>query len=158
MSPSHRAEKCPATFLGEHSQQNGLKHFQDCFCMTWRSVRRWKVRKFRQKMQKTLNVSLTLSLSVSLLFHARESCKFLSHPPHLHWPWHNQAPAIPTPLLSPVFVQKDIPCYPAVQTPADHQQPMAPVASYLLKEPAAPSRALTQHPLLLPPHTMQLLG
>lgn len=33
-SPSRRTEKCPATFLGEHLQQNRLKGFQDCFGKT----------------------------------------------------------------------------------------------------------------------------
>lgn len=44
-----------------------------------------------------------------------------------------------------------------MQTPAALQQPTSPVASPLLKEVAGPSRALTDHPLLLPPHTMLLL-
>lgn len=44
-----------------------------------------------------------------------------------------------------------------MQTPAAPQQPTS-VASPLLKEPAVPSRALTDHSLLLPPQPTLLWG
>lgn len=102
-SPSRRAEKCPATFLGEHSQQNVLKGFQDRFGKTWRSVQR----KSSEEIWTNVFIPVWVSLTPSS---CQENCKSPSHPAHIQWPRHSQAPAVPSPLLNSVFVQKELLC------------------------------------------------
>lgn len=76
------------------------------------------VRKFRET-HKSLNIFIPLWVSLPPSSR-QESCKSPSHPAHIHWPRHSQAPAIPPPLLNSVFVQKELLC---CANPAALQQP-----------------------------------